>query len=288
MLSIIVSSRDLKLFSQLSSNISQTVGCEYEVIKIDNINYFGICEAYNLGVSKSKFSNICFVHEDVLFHTKNWGNEICDILTDNRIGLVGVAGQTYRSKVPSTWHSFYAPNNTKAINIIQHNKNGVNLENVKFEISTTSEVVNCDGVFLCTRKDVLAKFPFDQKTFKNFHFYDVDFCLTIIQEYKIVVTYNVLLEHFSRGVLNAKWIGEASIFYNKWGNLLPLYLNNYSNKEVAAIEKKNNKELFKFTFGHLYFKAFILLFKVVPINQIIEFFIEKVIDKCFKSKLNNM
>src|SRR5689334_15986246 len=101
MISIIVCSRSLQLFNKLSINVETTIGVPYEIIKIDNSNKsYSLCKAYNIGAKQSKYSYLCFVHEDVLFRTINWGMRLIEHLSQTNAGLIGVAGAVYRSKMP--------------------------------------------------------------------------------------------------------------------------------------------------------------------------------------------
>lgn len=279
MLSIIISSRDISLFNQLAKNIDETVGCEYEIIRIENLKYFGICKAYNLGLAKAKHANFCFVHEDVIFRTNGWGKTICEILNDPEIGLIGIAGQKYRSKMPSTWYSFCAPENSIALNIIQHNDQIIEHSYIKPDNKQLTEVIVCDGVFLCSRRDVLANYPFDENTFKNFHFYDLDFALSIRNDYKSVVTYDVLLEHFSIGRLNKSWSREAIKFYKKWNKSLPLSLVNIEKSEIRKIETSNMESIFYRVLYQFNFESLLLLLITVPLHNIAHFIIKKIINK---------
>src|SRR3989338_2231334 len=61
------------------------------------------------------------------------------------------------------------------------------------------EVVVLDGLFLACRKEIAEIFRFNEALFKGFHFYDIDFCLRISQNFSNIVTYDILLKHFSGG-----------------------------------------------------------------------------------------
>ena len=54
----------------------------------------GICEVYNSLAALAKvFIFRCFVHEDILFQTLDWGLSVEDIFSQNpAMGVVGVAG----------------------------------------------------------------------------------------------------------------------------------------------------------------------------------------------------
>ena len=95
------------LAAQVQQNITDTIGVPWEAIIIDNtISPKGITQVYNKAAAQAKFDILCFVHEDVLFTTQNWGETLINTFkADNRVGLIGVAGSKYKSKLPSGWFS---------------------------------------------------------------------------------------------------------------------------------------------------------------------------------------
>ena len=123
MLSIRISSYQPQFYSALEKNIAETIGIPYEIIKIDNPNLMGICEAYNKGASLSKYDYLLFVHEDVIFHTKEWGQKLINHLKLENVGVIGVAGSNYVPIAPIGW---YLPDNSyNFLNYIQNDKNGL-------------------------------------------------------------------------------------------------------------------------------------------------------------------
>ena len=104
MISIIVSSVDNKLFDSFQQNLSETIGVPFEVIKIPNKGEMGICAAYNLGGVQAKYDYLVFAHEDIRFHTNDWGSRLLQLFHDNEeIGLAGVVGSEYKPAVYSGW-----------------------------------------------------------------------------------------------------------------------------------------------------------------------------------------
>ena len=73
MISVLICSADNSLLNQVKANIEQTIGVEHEILFFDNLEKKGICEVYNSLAAQAKFSYLCFVHEDILFQTLNWG-----------------------------------------------------------------------------------------------------------------------------------------------------------------------------------------------------------------------
>ncbi len=234
MISIIVSSYKQNLFKQFSDNVANTVGVEYEIIQINNPGSMGICEAYYLGVQKANFEILCFCHEDILFHTYNWGVILNKLFSDGNIGLVGIAGSQYKTYFPSGW-SFSHSSRFMKMNLIQREQEKVHILSVgcignnKYE-----EVATVDGCFMSTTKTLALQNPFDQITFSDFHCYDIDFSLQIGRSKKIVVTYEILIEHLSLGNFSIHWIDETLKLHNKWNNLIPVF----TGKDITAKEMR--------------------------------------------------
>jgi hypothetical protein len=99
MISIIVCSINDRLFIQFSNSVKETIGADYEIIKIDNnIEKIGISEAYNKGARLSKYEYLLFSHEDVIFETKNWGLKLINHFRNlNNPGMLTIAGSPYFS-----------------------------------------------------------------------------------------------------------------------------------------------------------------------------------------------
>jgi len=123
MISIIICSR--KKNNNLLENIKRTIGCEYELVVIDNsANRYSIFEAYNLGIERSKGKYLCFIHDDLFIHTNGWGNVISRLFDDYPdYGLIGIAGSKQKSRIPSGWWD--CKEEYKSVNIIQHYANEI-------------------------------------------------------------------------------------------------------------------------------------------------------------------
>jgi hypothetical protein len=221
MISLIICSRDTAALAAVNTNVAKTIGVPFEIIAIDNSeNTYGICEAYNTGAARAKFDLLCFMHEDLCFQTSDWGKTVIDVLSDPAIGILGVAGGVYQVHAPASWNSF----GTEFIimNVIQGDKKGgKKLMQLLPNDNALFEVAAVDGLWMCCRKSVWDKYKFDNKNFPEFHFYDIDFCTRVFPEYSIVVTPNILMEHFSQGSYNASWYENALKFYKIRKKYLP-------------------------------------------------------------------
>ncbi|RTY83273.1 hypothetical protein EKL99_06795 [Flavobacterium sp. ZB4P23] len=221
MISIIICCRTQIISNDLSDNIKKTVGCEYELIVIDNSeNTYSIFEAYNLGIDKSTGDYLCFIHDDILIHTIGWGNTIEGVFkNDNQVGLIGVAGAKLKTKMPSPWWN--CPEDQKVICIIQHHADKKEEKMISgFDNDALVEVVVIDGIFMAMRKDEHVLFD---TTLKGFHNYDLNISFEYKKRgYKVVVTNQVIIEHYSTGNINAQWVKSTYKIHKKYKNSLPL------------------------------------------------------------------
>lgn len=249
MISIVICSADQTELSKVSENIRDTVGIPHEIIAIDNREARrGICDVYNEGAKKARFDLVCFMHEDIEIRTENWGSVVEQIFEcDPEIGIVGVAGGGYKSLAPAGWYQLEFHSEERSYqNVLQGYK-----FNDKQEIHAyhnprnerLSRVVCVDGLWFCTRRDIVLRFPFDGKVLTGFHGYDLDFCLSVFPHYKVMVTYEVLMKHASEGNFNRQWLDHILKLHKKWSYALPLTTSVMRGNEMYDIEKRSFKKL---------------------------------------------
>ena len=222
MLSIIICSRHKCIPSAIQQNIADSIGVEYEIITIDNSeNRYSIFQAYNEGVCRSKGDLLCFMHEDVLFRSRNWGKVIESHFADDKaIGLIGFAGSHFLADTPMYWYSspFVSQRNL-------NNDHGLVEEHFHegwFGNRCIVEVVAVDGFCFFVRKCLFDRIPFDENTYSGFHLYDMDICMQVIESgYKVCVARDVLTEHY--------W-SESQQFTKQGGHLFEHNLELFSKK----------------------------------------------------------
>lgn len=246
MISIIICSRESDISTSLKENISRTIGIEYELIVIDNSkNRYSIFSAYNTGYKKSKFPFLCFIHEDILFQTDNWGTKIIDHLDNPETGIIGVAGGKIATQVPSQWSA-----GGRSINIIQHQskKEKIRIKDPQDFTGTSQAAILIDGLFLCMRHKIFKKIKFDEKI-KGFHGYDYDISIqSIVAGYKNYVIYDVLIEHFSEGKKDIGYYETLINIYKKWEKHLPLFSSDTTKatrENIIQIEVKSLARLIR-------------------------------------------
>ncbi|MBC7913733.1 MAG: hypothetical protein H7Y07_06380 [Pyrinomonadaceae bacterium] len=258
MISIIICSVKKHELERVSSNISKTIGAEFEIIGIDNTtSKYGICEAYNLGASLAKGDIFCFMHEDIAFETQDWGTLVRNHLNDLKVGIIGVAGGSSKSMVPWSWSPVIF---NSEINVVQHHKSGKDTTHVcktnsPAEPSTIKRVISLDGVWLCVRREVFDQFKFDAHTFPGFHGYDMDFSLQISTKFKVAVVFDILIHHYSEGSFNKEWLESTIKLSNKWKAHLPASVKTLSRENLIlqhwACMKLFTTELLNFKFNKL-------------------------------------
>jgi hypothetical protein len=235
----------------LLKNIEETIGVPFELICVDNSsNRYSIFSAYNYGSSIAKYDLLCFMHSDILFHTAGWGKIVADKLDDPNVGVIGVAGAILKSEELSPWwisdtRDF---NRYLRFNILQHFRTGATQRKAtgKDPEEKWNEVVILDGVWMCCRKEIWRQTPFDERSYKGFHFYDLDFSLASFQKgYKNFVSQQILLEHFSAGFMDKTWIETAGIFHKKWNAVLPLGLKDVSTDDFGEIRDSAVRDLLR-------------------------------------------
>jgi GT2 family glycosyltransferase len=226
LISIIICSRTNNINEDLKTNIDKTIGVPFEIIIIDNsANYYNIFSAYSEGVKKSIFPFLCFMHDDILYHTNNWGVLVDNHFSDDKTGAIGIAGTGYVATMPGAWWDGGMVN----INIIPWN--AINEQPDTLAHSSRKEnrikVAVLDGVWFCIRKSLFNSIKFDEMNYKGYHFYDVDISLQVHQTgYNVYSVFDILIQHYSKGDLNSNWLENALIFKNKWQKILPVAVDN--------------------------------------------------------------
>jgi len=241
MISLITCSIKPEVCSRMLESVSKTIGTAYETIVFDNREKkYGLCKVYNEAAEKANGDYLCFVHEDIVIKTNGWGDKLIEFVTKtNDCGIIGMAGGHYAPRNFMTWHV----NNTSPINIydptLSNNQEPVYSHcNPKNELFT--KVVCIDGVFLFVTKAIWRENPFDESTFKGFHFYDADFSLTIAQKHQNYVYFGIDIYHFSSGKMEKTFCDYMYLFQKKWKRKLPYCLPGYkiSFREEAGKAKK--------------------------------------------------
>lgn len=226
MISCIICSRSADIPQELKENINATIGCDYELVVIDNsANKYSIFSAYNEGVRRAKGDILCFMHEDVLFHSQDWGTCVEDFFhrRNGDAGLLGVVGGQFIPKTVAYWGDGGCDWGT----IIQGNltsqgqyvaeKRGNSFKGSELEVAAV------DGQWFCIPKFLFDTIKFDEKYYSGFHSYDMDICMQLLKNKRqCFITNKILIEHKSGGSDDADFLYWNEMFYEKWKDFLPI------------------------------------------------------------------
>jgi hypothetical protein len=98
-------------------------------------------------------------------------------------------------------------------------------------------------MWFCTLKSIALECKFDQELLQGFHCYDIDYCLSVSQRYEVIVTFNVLMEHFSEGGYSRSWLDDTLKLHAKWQHTLPRSVMPISESEGYILEKRAYKRI---------------------------------------------
>ncbi len=220
----------------MSDSLAATIGCEYELIAIDNRDGgHSLASAYNEGARRAQYPFLYFVHEDVAFYTDGWGEIIAKKLSESGVGYVGFAGSTAKPKELSAW---YFNAQYRRMNLVESTPTEKREWKQNPDAEEFAEVVTLDGMALMTSRATYDLVPFDEVTFSGFHFYDLDVTVAAHSGgYRNFVCNTVEVEHLSAGSYNRVWYDWAKVFCAKWADRLPLSVENLSERTVKKNER---------------------------------------------------
>ena len=224
MISIIICNKKSILEPTLEKNILSSIGVDYEIVSIDNSRgQFSIFQAYNEGVARAKGDILCFMHDDILFRSNDWGKVVVESFSSNpNMGALGVAGGHFMPDCPSSWSTC----KTTSYHVWQTNRDGSATEYGCTDYTNGErlvEVVCLDGLFMCFRRSLFDTIRFDDNTFSGFHCYDSDICMQVLSMgYSVNVTFDIDIEHRSNGACNQQYYDNLELWHNKWHGQLPI------------------------------------------------------------------
>jgi GT2 family glycosyltransferase len=222
MITVIISARNPVPGSTLERNIRKTAGAPVELFMINNADGANsLAAVYNFGASRSHGDILVFMHDDVFFMTENWAAVLESLFAqDPKLGIVGVAGTQYLFNDHCSWTAAGRP--FIKGRIVHDLQNGDFFATLFSPDRETCEVVACNGLFFAVRRTLLTQFGFDEHAFNSFYFHDIDFCMQARRNnWKIIVTADILIKHRSMGTYDKVWHKYGNIFLNKWATELP-------------------------------------------------------------------
>ena len=190
-----------------------------EILIYENDGVDSLTQIYNLGLKNSKNNIVVFMHDDLILETRNITPKIIKLFEKHPdYGIIGLAGTD--NLISGMWWE----DRKSMYGIVGHEHEGKRHVN-KYSKDSFNEklkdVVTLDGLFFMVHKDRIKK-GFNEE-FKNFHFYDISFCVeNFLEGVKIGVTTKIMVTHKSIGMVNKQWEKNKLFFEALYGDKLPL------------------------------------------------------------------
>lgn len=240
MISFIICSISPERVEKLGRNIEKTIGdTPYEIIAFDNRETkYGITKVYNLCAEKARYECLCFIHEDVIFRSRNWGESIVAQLGTPRCGCIGFAGCKMKSKSISP---VIPLSELCTRNYIQsgfsHSKHGMYANDIDME-TDFEPCITVDGMCIFVSKSVWKEIRFDEELLTGFHGYDLDFSIRVALHHQNYICNTAVLEHSSFGSFSTEWANTIITLHRQaaWKDILPMHTDDITLPEIEAQE----------------------------------------------------
>lgn len=177
MISVVIVYNNVETLDQWTLSSLNDQDAEHEVILLDNRTnaYPSAANALNIGCRKASGDYIMCVHQDVRFERSDFLRTVEKMMgTLDHAGAAGVAGmsscgRTFREKRRNRIYHGYPDRKTW----------GNSLE-------TPETVQTLDECLVVIPRSVMGELPYDEVTCDDWHFYAVDYCLSLIERgYKV-------------------------------------------------------------------------------------------------------
>ena len=243
MISLIICSRSKDISKNLRKNVEETIGTDFEWVIINNsAGTHSIFKAYNLGVKRAHGDILCFMHDDILFLSNNWGKIVNNSFRTENLGLLGVIGNHVVPACPASWWTACYEEG----HVVQYYESEKRQENLLYSKVNNSQVAIVDGLWFCIPRNLFSSVTFDEKTFSGFHCYDTDICLQILKQGRTIsVANDIDIQHNSDGFLSPQFIEERQLWFEKWKSMLPICqgieLNQRELETITQMAELQNK-----------------------------------------------
>ena len=194
---------------------------------------------YNYAIENIILKNddpiVCFRHEDTEIRSPL---DVCDyrlktLFADGTVGCAGLIG-TIQLENSCTWWSPNRPLQTAGYIIqggvrpklddkgqeIKNEKGQVLVENIEYPMNDFPGIheymATVDGCCMFFPKKVFEDGLRFDENLKEFHFYDCDICLQVLERGLKVSTIDLVVKHQSSGIPSPNFNDLKLVFFNKW------------------------------------------------------------------------
>lgn len=214
--------------------IPNKIETEDGVIELDSM-----AAKYNYAIEnivlKQEDKNICFHHADAEIRTSI---DVCDyklnnMFADGTVGCAGLIG-TIQLESSCTWWAPHREQNGAGYIIqggvrpkldennqeIKNEKGEIEIEFIEYPMNdfpgNHDYMATVDGCCMFFPKRVFEEgLRFDEKL-KEYHFYDCDICLQLLERGQKITTIDIVVKHQSSGIPSKNFNDLRLVFFNKW------------------------------------------------------------------------
>lgn len=199
-----------------------------KIFYIENSIGNSMAKKYNYAIENIILKNddpiVCFRHDDITFRTPL---DICNyklskLFEDETVGVAGVIG-TIALDTTCTWWTGVASaggrSNYGSGSIIQ---GGINNEGKPIEYPMNDQpgihdyLATIDGCCMFFHKRIFEEGLRFDETLTDYHFYDTDICLQVLERAKLVSTIDITVKHNSVGQPPQNFEVLRKVFFEKW------------------------------------------------------------------------
>lgn len=230
MINWITVSNDPEKIRPLERSIQSAMGDLPWTLQVVDGQQHDIFSGYNTGAAATTGDILIFLHHDVVILANNVAFEKpLALLEKPNTGFVGVAGAMRLNTAGTWWGDLPQPQVMAgcrgAVGCPDQNPFGMNVLAWPGGLAVFGQVLVVDGVFLmCHRRTFEKVGGFDSRTFKGFHFYDIDISLRAhlggLKNYVAPLS----LFHASTGNYDQVWEAARQLFVRKFAGRLPCQL----------------------------------------------------------------
>lgn len=210
-ISIIICSIDPSKYAKVTTNFRALLQNEpHEFVGIHDAS--SLCEGYNRGARQATGEILVFSHDDIEILTRDFVDRLrAHLARHDVVGACGTSRLIRPAWISAGWphvHGLVAhhfPDTGKYRVLVLDGAAG-----------STGELVALDGMFIATRREVLARVGFDAATFDGFHLYDLDFTLACHHAgFDVAVANDISMIHYTYGA-SAGYQAELERYQRKF------------------------------------------------------------------------
>jgi hypothetical protein len=238
--SFIICSIDPAKFRFISLAIAQRMaGQPHEIVGIHDAR--GMCEGYNRGIARATGEHLVFCHDDIDLLSPDFAARLALGLESHDI--IGVAGTD--RLIGATWTLAGPPHIFGQVAHYDADAGCYAVEQYGIPRRIVGNIHAMDGLFFAINRHVLERVRFDEDTFRDWHFYDIDFTFSAyVAGLRLAVCCDIPIVHASIGQFTAQWEHNAELFRQKHRAHLSIGpRRRFQHTRVVAADKADALEL---------------------------------------------